>query len=99
MQKRILNWDADKQQYSVRFATSEDMEILNEIRGLMKQIKQFYCDVIDDARHMGISIDLFIDNECYYAWKESCEQAKRVDQLCGKIGIKLDVNRYIHTWF
>ena len=96
MEKIILTWNANKQQYSVRSATPEDMEILNEIRELMKQIKQFYYEVIDDARHSGMSIDLFIDNECYYAWQDSCNKAKRVAELASKIGISFDIYSYVH---
>lgn len=99
MEKLILTWDNNKSQYHVRYATPEDIKTLNEIKELMSQLKQFYYEVIDDAKSMGISIDLFIDNECYYAWQDSYDKAKKVDELAAKIGIVFDTNRWVHTWF
>jgi len=99
MEKIILTWDADKQMYSVRFATAEDKVILAEINALMDSLKRFYYEVIDEAATYNMSIDLFIDNECYYAWQDSCNKAKRVDELATKIGISFDTNRWVHTWF
>ena len=98
MEKIILTWNADKQQYSSRVATMDERIVLVEIDSLMKSIKSFYYDVIKYAAEAHMSIDLFIDNECYYAWLISKEKAERVDELANTLGIQMDVWRHVH-WF
>ena len=72
--------------------------MLVEIDSLMKSIKSFYYDVIRDASEAHMPVDLFIDNECYYAWLSSRQRAERVCELANTLGIKMDVWRYVH-WF
>ena len=94
----ILTWDADRQQYTVRQASTVEKMMLSTIKALMKDIKKFYYAVIDDAAAAHQSVDLFIDNECYYAWKESCKKAEEVTKLADILGIKMGVWSYVH-WF
>lgn len=98
MEKILLTWNKDTQKYFVRTATSEDLKVLKEINTLMKSIKSFYYQVIEDASQEHMAIDTFIDNESYCAWCNACKDARKVDELAAKIGISFDVNRYIH-WF
>lgn len=94
--KQIMNWDETTQTYKIRVASKREEEHLQKIEKLMKEIKSIYDGIERGAEEQNVSIDFFIDCNCWGAWIHSCHLAQEIEKLAENI-INIDPYKYVHT--
>lgn len=67
--RKILVWNNDSQEYSVKCLTEAEEKEYNTMIALKARSKALYNDLIDGARQANMPLDLFIDNEAYTTWQ------------------------------
>ena len=80
--KYIYTWHEDTQMYSIRVATEQEENRINDALKLFKQCKVVYHSIINDAnQYYNGDIDRFIDDEAYYVVKNLHNDLDTVNKL------------------
>ena len=97
--KYIYAWNKDKNMYSVRMASKEEENKINDAIKLFEQCKREYYRIIDSAnKEYSGDIDLFIDNEAYSTVQHLHQTLNQVEEMTKGL-IKLDISKYCFlTW-
>lgn len=89
--RQILVWNNDTQSYSSKLLSEAEEKEYNTMIALKARAKTLYNDLIDGARQAGMPLDLFIDNEAYFAWQLQNKYAEDCLRIAHSLGLDFDV--------
>ena len=89
--RKILVWNNDSQEYSVKRLTEAEEKEYNTMIALKARSKALYNDLIDGARQANMPLDLFIDNEAYTTWQLHIKYAEDCNQIAQSLGLRFEL--------
>ena len=89
--RKILVWNNDSQEYSVKRLSEAEEKEYNTMIALKARSKALYNDLIDGARQANMPLDLFIDNEAYTTWQLHVKYAEDCNRIAESLGLKFDI--------
>lgn len=89
--RKILVWNNDSQEYSVKHLTEAEEKEYNTMIALKARSKALYNDLIDGARQANMPLDLFIDNEAYTTWQLHIKYAEDCNRIAQSLGLRFEI--------
>ena len=89
--RKILVWNNDSQEYSVKHLTEAEEKEYNTMIALKARSKALYNDLIDGARQANMPLDLFIDNEAYTTWQLHIKYAEDCNRIAQSLGLRFEL--------
>ena len=89
--RKILVWNNDSQEYSVKRLSEAEEKEYNTMIALKARSKALYNDLIDGARQANMPLDLFIDNEAYITWQLHIKYAEDCNRIAQSLGLKFEL--------
>lgn len=89
--RKILVWNNDSQEYSVKRLTESEEKEYNTMIALKARSKALYNDLIDGARQANMPLDLFIDNEAYTTWQLHIKYAEDCNRIAQSLGLRFEL--------
>ena len=89
--RKILVWNNDSQEYSVKRLSEAEEKEYNTMIALKARSKALYNDLIDGARQANMPLDLFIDNEAYITWQLHIKYAEDCNRIAQSLGLRFEL--------
>lgn len=89
--RKILVWNNDSQEYSVKCLSEDEEKEYNTMIALKARSKALYNDLIDGARQANMPLDLFIDNEAYTTWQLHIKYAEDCNRIAQSLGLRFEL--------
>ena len=89
--RKILVWNNDSQEYSVKRLSEDEEKEYNTMIALKARSKALYNDLIDGARQANMPLDLFIDNEAYTTWQLHIKYAEDCNRIAQSLGLRFEL--------
>ena len=89
--RKILVWNNDSQEYSVKRLSEAEEKEYNTMIALKARSKALYNDLIDGARQANMPLDLFIDNEAYTTWQLHIKYTEDCNRIAQSLGLRFEL--------